>query len=49
MYYEEKLVDNILCYRLSPNEKWIKYSQELLSQKYIALKEILIELKKIPK
>lgn len=49
MYYEEKIVDNILCYRLNPNGKWIKYSQELLSQKYMALKQIITELKKIPK
>ena len=45
MYYEEKIINDILCYRLTPNGKWIEYSLESLSKKYMKVKEMLIELK----
>ena len=45
MYYEEKIINDILCYRLTPHGKWIEYSLESLSKKYMKVKEMLIELK----
>ena len=47
MYYEEKIINDILCYRLTPNGKWIEYSLESLSKKYMEIKHELNNLKKI--
>ena len=33
MYYEEKLIDGILCYRCTPNGDWTKFSIETLSKR----------------
>ena len=33
MYYEEKLIDGILCYRCSPVGGWTEFSIESLSER----------------
>ena len=33
MYYEEKIIDGILCYRCTPNGDWTKFSIESLSKR----------------
>ena len=39
MYYEEKVVDGILCYRYDPDDGWTEFSKEVLTTKYIAMTE----------
>ena len=33
MYYEEKIIDGILCYRCSPVGGWTEFSIESLSER----------------
>ena len=33
MYYEEKIIDGILCYRCTPKGDWTKFSIESLSER----------------
>lgn len=33
MYYEEKIIDGILCYRCKPNGDWTKFTIETLSER----------------
>lgn len=33
MYYEEKLIDGVLCYRCTPKGDWTKFSIESLSER----------------
>lgn len=33
MYYEEKVIDGILCHRSSPNAAWIPFSATALTAK----------------
>lgn len=33
MYYEEKLIDGVLCYRCSPVGGWTEFSIESLSER----------------
>lgn len=37
MYYEEKIINDILCYRHSPNGKWMEFTKEKLTSKIKAL------------
>jgi len=37
MYYEEKIVDGILCYRGTPDGEWIPFTLEELSRAYVVL------------
>lgn len=39
MFYEEKLIDGILCYRNSPDEEFVAYKLSELSQLYFALQK----------
>ena len=38
MYYEEKVINGILCFKSSPNGAWIEYSLESLTKMYEGLK-----------
>ena len=31
MYFEQKVIDGILCHRSTPDGEWVKYSQEDLT------------------
>jgi hypothetical protein len=51
MYYEEKIIDGILCYRYKPNGDWTKFTIESLSeraynngQKLKALRKCVMEM-----
>lgn len=33
MYYEEKIIDGILCWRSGPNDPWTRFSMKDLSQR----------------
>jgi hypothetical protein len=35
MYYEEKIVDGVLCYRWSPKGKWIEFTAKQLTERLI--------------
>lgn len=35
MYYEEKIINNILCYRTAPDGEWHEVSKEKLTSDYI--------------
>lgn len=39
MYYEERVVDNILCYRYGPNSEWTQFTVEELTTKFVNLNE----------
>lgn len=39
MYYEEKIINGVLCWRKNPNDEFTSYSIEELSQRYWQLKE----------
>jgi hypothetical protein len=48
MYYEEKIINGVLCYRHSPNDAWTECSKEELTlmvqnarNKYNLIREIL--------
>ena len=41
MFFEEALVNEVLCFRTSPQGKYIPYSLELLQDRYLSLKEKL--------
>lgn len=34
MFYEEKLIDGIMCYRTKPDGEWTQYPTEELSRRY---------------
>ena len=34
MYYEEKIINGVMCYRIDPNDEFKPYSIEELSQQY---------------
>lgn len=34
MYYEEKIIDKILCYRHTPDGEWTQYTIEELTAMY---------------
>jgi len=38
MYYEEKIVDGILCYRETPDGEWIPFTVEQLTIAFVALR-----------
>lgn len=44
MYYDEEVVNGILCHRGTPNGKWIPFTPEQLTQKYIQAKDRVFEL-----
>jgi hypothetical protein len=44
MYYDTRIINGILHYRLSPLEKWTPFSQEELTALYLMLKRELNEL-----
>ena len=37
MYYEEKIINGVLCYRTTPNGEWEQFTLEALSAAYISL------------
>jgi hypothetical protein len=39
MFYEEKMINGVLCYRNSPNEEFVAYKLSELSQRYFALQK----------
>lgn len=32
MYYEEKVINGVLCYRHSPDDAWTEYGKEQLTE-----------------
>jgi len=38
MYYEEKVIDGILCHRGTPNGEWIPYTLQDLTTAFVFLK-----------
>ena len=38
MYYEEKIIDGVLCHRDDPDGKWIPFTIEALSTAFVATK-----------
>jgi hypothetical protein len=42
MYYEEKVIDGILCCRYSSSAEWHQFTQEELTRKYIEANERFI-------
>lgn len=38
MYYEEKVIDGVLCWRGSPNGEWIPITIEHLTDQYVQLR-----------
>jgi hypothetical protein len=43
MYYEEKIIKGILCWRGTPKGAWIAVSQQEIATKYMAIKAELRE------
>lgn len=39
MYYEEKLIDGVLCYRITPDGDWDQYDLKELSRRYVNLQQ----------
>jgi hypothetical protein len=44
MYYEEKIIDGVLCFRIRPQDSFKQYSIEFLSEEVIKLRELTYEL-----
>jgi hypothetical protein len=44
MYYEEKIIDGILCWRSNPDGEWKKFRVEVLTGEIVRLKSINEEL-----
>ena len=38
MYYEEEVIDGILCWRNDPNGPWVRFKIEALTTAFIAMK-----------
>lgn len=38
MYYEEKIINGVLCYRNDPNREWTPFTIEALSTALVATK-----------
>ncbi len=34
MYYEEKVVDGVLCYRGTPDSEWVQFTQQELTSQW---------------
>lgn len=39
MYYEEKIINGILCYRNSPNSDFKEFTKEHLTSKILSMKK----------
>jgi hypothetical protein len=39
MYYEEKLVNGVLCWRNTPNGEWNAFDVREMTRKYLVLKD----------
>lgn len=46
MYYEETIIDGVLCCRYSPSGEWKQMDQERLTAYILKLKDEIKELKK---
>lgn len=44
MYYEETIINGVLCFRNTPKGEWIKFSDIELTNEILRLKEKLKEL-----
>lgn len=47
MYYEEKIIDGVLCFRGSPKESFTPMSAEMLTQRLLRVKEELENVKAV--
>jgi len=47
MYYEEKIIDGVLCWRNNPDDEFTPYTAEQLSRKYEQEKEQTLCLREI--
>ena len=43
MYYEERVINGVLCYRTSPDGAWRQFSQKELTATVVKLTELLDE------
>lgn len=41
MYYQEKVINGILCCKLSPNGEWIELSKQTLTERLMKYKKAL--------
>lgn len=41
MYYKEKMIDGVLNYRYTPNGKWIPFTLQEVTNKYLEAKYYL--------
>ena len=39
MYYEEQMINGVMCYRTDPDGEFTPYTLEALSQRYESMKE----------
>lgn len=39
MFYEEKVIDGVLCWRSSPDGEWVKKTPEQLTDALVALRK----------
>lgn len=39
MYYKEKIVNGVLCYKQTPDGEWIEFTKEMLTKRIINLME----------
>ena len=44
MYYEEKIIDFVLCWRNNPKGEWTEFSKEELTQKLVKAERLLSEM-----
>ena len=40
MFYEEKVIDGILCHRSTPDGEWIQFTLKSLTTAFIAMKSL---------
>lgn len=41
MYYEEKVIDGILCHRNDPEGGWVQFTSEELTNQIVELQDVL--------
>ena len=44
MYYDEQVINGILCHRTLPNGEWIPFTPEQITQKFVQAKERISQL-----
>lgn len=44
MYYEERIINGVVCYRTTPNGRWYAFDIKELSAKYAELKDVVLQM-----